>query len=109
LAAFDGFNLVLNQLFLVFATDASEPGWHLTETVLAIKVVVGVSAAAVGALAVTVVAKGKQSPAAAEWRDDNSSQEAPRPTCTAQHVMSRTKLRIPMHAHRRMPADGAGG
>jgi hypothetical protein len=63
LAAFDGLNLVLNALFVMFGADASEPGWSLADTALLIKVVIGVLAAAVGALAVTAAAKDNQKPA----------------------------------------------
>jgi hypothetical protein len=57
LAAFDGLELMLNQLFLMSGTGASEPGWSLADTVLVIEVVIGVLCAAVGALAVTAAAK----------------------------------------------------
>jgi hypothetical protein len=62
LAAFDGLNLVLDQVLLMFGTDASEPGWSLNDTALVIKVVIGVLAAAVGALAVTAAAKDSKKP-----------------------------------------------
>jgi hypothetical protein len=62
-AAFDGLNLVVNRLFVMFGIDASEAGWSLFDTVLVIKVVIGVLAAAVGALAVTAAAKDNQKPA----------------------------------------------
>jgi hypothetical protein len=62
LAGFDGFWLMLNQLFAMFGTDASEPGWGLIDTALVIKVVIGVLAAAVGALAVTAAAKDDEKP-----------------------------------------------
>ena len=61
-AAFDGLNLVLNQLFLMFGADAPVPGWSLIDTVLVMKVVIGVLAAAVGALAVTAAARDAGSP-----------------------------------------------
>jgi hypothetical protein len=57
LAAFDGLELMLNQLFLMFGTGASGSGWSLADTVLVIEVVIGVSCAAVGALALTAAAK----------------------------------------------------
>ena len=60
LAAFDGLTLMLNRLFAMFGAAASAPDWSLTDTVLVIKVVVGVLAAAVGALAVTAPAKDYQ-------------------------------------------------
>jgi hypothetical protein len=59
LAAFDGLGLAF---FLLLGTDASEPGWSLTDTVLASKVVVGVLAAAVGAVAVTAASKDHLQP-----------------------------------------------
>ena len=62
LVAFDGLWLMLNQLFLMFGTDASEPGWSLMYTVVVIKVLIGVLAAAVGALAVTAAAKENPEP-----------------------------------------------
>ncbi len=57
LAAFDGLELMLNQLFLMFGTGASGSGWSLADTVLVIEVVIGVLCAAVGALALTAAAK----------------------------------------------------
>jgi hypothetical protein len=57
LAAFDGLELMLNQLFLMFGTGASGSGWSLADTMLVIEVVIGVSCAAVGALALTAAAK----------------------------------------------------
>ncbi len=62
LAAFDGLELMLNRLFLMSGTGASEPGWSLADTVLVIEVVIGVLCAAVGALAVTSAAKDDQEP-----------------------------------------------
>jgi hypothetical protein len=53
LVAFDGFWLMLNQLFAMFGTDGSEPGWSLIDTVVVIKLLIGMLAAAVGAMAVT--------------------------------------------------------
>ena len=57
MVAFDGLTVVLNRIFVMFGADASEPGWSLFDTALAIKVVVGVSAAAVSALAITAAAR----------------------------------------------------
>jgi hypothetical protein len=54
---------VLNRLFLMFGVDASQPGWSLADAVLVIKVVIGVLAAAVGALAVRAAAKDDRKPA----------------------------------------------
>jgi hypothetical protein len=53
-AAFDGLALLL---FVVLGTDAADASWGLTDTVLLIKVVIGVLAAAVGGLAVVAAAK----------------------------------------------------
>jgi hypothetical protein len=53
-AAFDGLALVA---LLLLGTDASAPGWSLTDTVLVIKAVIGMLAGAVGALAVTAATK----------------------------------------------------
>ena len=55
LAAFDGLELLLNQL--MSGAGASGSGWSLPGTVLVIEVAVGVSCAAVGALAVTAAAR----------------------------------------------------
>ena len=63
LAGFDGFVLALTQLFVISGADASEAGWSLIDTVVLLKVVIGVLAAAVGALAVTAAAKDAEKPA----------------------------------------------
>jgi hypothetical protein len=63
IAAFDGLVLVLNKLFLMLGMNVSEPGWSLIDTALAIKVVIGVFAAVVGALTVTAAARNNQQPA----------------------------------------------
>jgi hypothetical protein len=63
MAGFDGFVLILNQLFVMLAPDVSEPGWNPIDTVVAIKVVIGLLAAAVGALAVTAAAMDQHDPA----------------------------------------------
>jgi hypothetical protein len=62
LTSFDGLWLMLNQLFAIFGTNASEPGWSLTDTALVIKVVIGVLAAAVGALPIAA-ARDAEKPA----------------------------------------------
>jgi hypothetical protein len=62
LVGFDGFVLALNELFVVLGADASEAGWTVIDTVMVIKVVIGVLAAALGALAVTAAAKENQKP-----------------------------------------------
>jgi hypothetical protein len=66
LAAFDGFTFMLNRLFVMFGAGGSAPAWSMTDTILVIKVVIGVLAAAVGALAVTAAA------------NDDRNQPAPR-------------------------------
>ena len=60
MAAFDGLALVA---FLLLGTDASDPAWGLTDTVLVIKAVIGVSAGAVAAFAVAAAVKDNQKPA----------------------------------------------
>ena len=62
LAGFDGFVVTLNELFVMIGADASEAGWGLIDTVVLIKVVIGVLAAAAGALAVTAAAREDQKP-----------------------------------------------
>lgn len=62
LAAFDGLNLTLELLFALFGVGGSELGWSLSGTIVAIKVVIGVSAAAVGALVVTTAAEDTREP-----------------------------------------------
>jgi hypothetical protein len=52
LAAFDGLTLTLNRLVVMLGTDGAESAWGLADTVLVIKVGIGVLTAAVGALAV---------------------------------------------------------
>jgi hypothetical protein len=79
MAAFDGLNLVLNRLFLLFGPDASEPGWSLTDTALVIKLVIGVLAAAVGAAAVTAAAKDNPKPAGTSRTGIQTTGDADRP------------------------------
>ena len=64
LVGFDGFLVMLTELFLMLGADASEAGWGVTDTVLVIKVLIGVLAAAVGTLAVTAAAREDQAPPA---------------------------------------------
>jgi hypothetical protein len=64
LAGFDGFVVTLNALFVMFGADTPAAGWSPIDTVVAIKVVIGVLAAAVGALAVTAGRHGLASQAA---------------------------------------------
>jgi hypothetical protein len=66
LAGFDGLGLAV---FLLLRPDASEPGWSLTDTVLASKVMVGVLAAAVGAVAVTAATKHHLQPTLSDQRE----------------------------------------
>jgi hypothetical protein len=54
LAAFDGFSLALNRLFVVVGAEASDPGWYLIDTALVVKVVIGGLAAVVGVATVMV-------------------------------------------------------
>jgi len=56
LAGFDGLVLGLNHLF-VLGNHVSEPGWTLADTVLVIEAVIGVTAGAMGVLAVTAAGK----------------------------------------------------
>jgi hypothetical protein len=56
MAAFDGLALVF---FLLLGTDAGQSGWGLTDTTMAIKVVIGLAAGAVGARAVVAAAAAK--------------------------------------------------
>ena len=57
LVAFDGFLLVFTTLPLLFGEIVAEWGWSVTDTFLVIKVLIGVLAAAVGAVAVTAAAR----------------------------------------------------
>ena len=58
-AALDGLML---SLFLMLPPETTEAGWSLTDTLLVIKVAIGVLAGAVGVLAVTAAAKNEQEP-----------------------------------------------
>jgi hypothetical protein len=60
MAAFDGLAVVA---YLLLGTDASDPRWGLTDTVLVIKAVIGLLAGAVAALAVAAAAEDNQEPA----------------------------------------------
>jgi hypothetical protein len=57
MVAFDALVLVL---FVAFRPEAAQAGWSLTDTLVAVKVIVGVLAAAVGVLAVTAAAKDQE-------------------------------------------------
>lgn len=62
LVAFDGLSFLLNGLFArAGAEAASDATWELTDTVLVVKVLVGVLAAAVGVLALRPAAAGHAS------------------------------------------------
>lgn len=61
LAAFDGLMLLLNRLFLAFGAAPTAPDWGPSDTAMAIKVVIGVLAAAVGGLAIQAAARVDQS------------------------------------------------
>ncbi|HZC52879.1 MAG TPA: hypothetical protein VE441_10320 [Mycobacterium sp.] len=60
MVAFDGLLLVVNKSFLAFGTNASEQGWTPTDTLVMVKVLIGLLAAAVGAVAVIAAAKDHQ-------------------------------------------------
>jgi hypothetical protein len=64
LVAFDGFILLFTTLPVLFGEIVAEWGWSVTDTVLVIKVLVGVLAAGVGAVAVTAAARDDQAPPA---------------------------------------------
>jgi hypothetical protein len=64
LVAFDGFLLRFTTLPMLFGEIIAESGWSVTDTVLVIKVLIGVLAAGVGAVAVTAAARDDQSPPA---------------------------------------------
>lgn len=61
LAAFDALMLTLNRLFLALGAAPPAPDWGPSDTAMAIKVVIGVLAAAVGALAIHAAARDDQS------------------------------------------------
>ena len=58
LVAFDGLNLALNRLFALFGVDTAQSDWSPIDTALVVKVVIGLVAAAIGALAVMAAARG---------------------------------------------------
>jgi hypothetical protein len=60
LVAFDGFILMLNTLSMLFGANITEWGWSVTDTVLVIKILIGVLAAGVGVVAVTAAALDDQ-------------------------------------------------
>ena len=66
LVAFDGFILMFTTVPILFGAIVAEWGWSVTDTILVIKVLIGVLAAGVGAVAVTAAA-----------RDDQSARPAP--------------------------------
>lgn len=62
LVAFDAFMLMFTSLPMLFGEIVAEWGWSVTDTVLVIKVLIGVLAAGVGAVAVTAAARDDQAP-----------------------------------------------
>ena len=64
LVAFDAFILMFTSLPMLFGEIVAEWGWSVTDTVLVIKVLIGVLAAGVGAVAVTAAARDDQAPQA---------------------------------------------
>jgi hypothetical protein len=64
LVAFDGFLLTFTTLPMLFGEIVAEWGWSVTDTVLLTKVLIGVLAAGVGAVAVTAAARDDQVPPA---------------------------------------------
>ena len=64
LVAFDVLTVVTNRLFYLFGTPPPEADWAAIDTVLVIKVVVGVLAAVVGVLTVAPAAKATPGPLA---------------------------------------------
>ncbi len=59
MAALDGLML---SLFLMLPPETTEAGWSLTDTLLVIKLAIGVLAGAVGVLADTAAAKNDKNP-----------------------------------------------
>jgi hypothetical protein len=64
LVAFDGFLVTFTALPMLFGQIVAEWGWSVTDTVLVIKVLVGVLTAGVGAVAVIAAARDDQAPPA---------------------------------------------
>jgi hypothetical protein len=62
LAAFDGLTVVLNELYFAFGANDPATGWSIVDTILLIKVVLGLLAAATATVAVRA-AKDSLSPA----------------------------------------------
>ena len=87
LVAFDGLNLVLTQLFAVSGTNTSETGWSLFDTVLVIKVVIGVLAAAVGVVAIRAVAADNRTRPAGGDVTTTAGSNQPKRRSTAPCVM----------------------
>lgn len=65
LVAFDGFLVMFTALPMLFGQIVAQWGWSVTDTVLVIKVLIGLLAAGVGAVAVTAAARDDQAPAGA--------------------------------------------
>jgi hypothetical protein len=68
LVAFDILTVVLNRLFLMFGTTLPEADWAPIDTVLVLKGVIGVLAAVLGVLSLTVAAKNHREPAETQPR-----------------------------------------
>jgi hypothetical protein len=97
LAGFDGFVVTLNELLVMVGADASEAGWRLIDTVVLIKVVIGVLAAAVGALAVIAAAREDQKPGGSRSHAPANRGGGMNPGCVA------------VAANRPFPATGRSG
>jgi hypothetical protein len=81
MVAFDVLNLALNRLFFLFGMTSSGPAWSPIDTVLFIKVAIGVLAGAVGALALTAAARDNQQPAGTSRTGMQMTHQAsPRPS-----------------------------
>ena len=63
MVAFDLLTVVVNRLFSIFGTSLPDADWAPIDTALMLKVVIGVLAALVGVLAVTVAANNHREPA----------------------------------------------
>lgn len=57
LVAFDALVLTANKVSLAFAADYPEPWWTLSDTVIVVKLLIGVLAAAIGVVALAAAAK----------------------------------------------------
>ena len=89
LIAFDVLTVVLNRLVLMFGTTLPEADWAPIDTVLVLKGVIGVLAAALGVLAVTAAAKNHREPAGNPAERHMSDVAAPIPTKGETRLRSR--------------------